>query len=58
MWPPRRASIIGGTKHSSTLIGPSRSTSIIFSPVARGRSRSILPQVETPAMFITTSMLP
>ena len=29
MWPPRPASIIGGTKHSSTLIGPTRLTSII-----------------------------
>ena len=27
-WPPRRASIIGGTRYSSTAIGPIRFTSI------------------------------
>ena len=56
MWPPRRASIIGGTKHSSTLIGPIRSISIVRRQCSCS-SCSILPQVEIPAMFITTSML-
>ena len=56
-WPPRPASIIGGTKHSRTLIGPIRLTSIIFCQ-SLWRRRSIVPQVEIPAMFITTSMLP
>ncbi len=57
MCPPRPASIIGGTKHSRTLIGPIRLTSTIFCQWLCSR-RSIAPQVETPAMFITTSMLP
>ena len=48
---------MSGTKLSSTLIGPIRSISTARRQWSWSR-RSIAPQIEIPATFITTSMLP